>query len=166
MNLAGGSPIGQSFQACFAVAQTNACIVNNFMAVGGYSFGINLDIQNGILRLAAAGAGLAPTNPYNIDIATGLSFATGNLYTGTRYRLYFRVISSTQLDIYLASAPFNSSTWTTMYSNTAYTLPSGGSINYALVENFGIPYFGITTSENVNKTVYVDWIALERDIAR
>ena len=162
LNLAGGAAIGQSFQACFALAQTTACTIASFILIGGYSAGIVLDIPNGTLKFITSGAGLGPTNPYTVDIASGLTFATGNLYTGTRYRLYYKIISSTQIDVYLASAPFNSSTWTTMYSGVV----THSAVNYFIVENFCFPFFGITTLENVNKTVYVDWFAVERDILR
>jgi hypothetical protein len=114
------------------------------------------------MKLIFSGGGLGPTNPYNVDIASGLTFATGNLYTGTRYRLYYKIISATQTDIYLASAPFNSSTWTTIYSGVT----THAAINYFVVENLCIPFIGISTSENVNKTMYVDWAAVERDIQR
>jgi hypothetical protein len=162
LNLAGGAAIGQSFQSCFALAQTTACTIASFIAIGGYSMQIILDIPNGTMKFITSGAGLGPTNPYTVDIASGLTFATGNLYTGTRYRLYYKIISSTQIDVYLASAAFNSSTWTTMYSGVV----THSAVNYFIVENFCFPFFGITTLENVNKTVYVDWFAVERDILR
>jgi hypothetical protein len=162
LNLAGSAAIGQSFQSCFAIAQTTACTVVNFIAIGGYSVQIILDIPNGTMKFLTSGAGLGPTNPYTVDIASGLTFATGNLYTGTRYRLYYKIISSTQIDVYLASAAFNSSTWTTMYSGVV----THSAVNYFVVENLCVPYIGITTSENVNKTMYVDWAAVERDIER
>ena len=162
LNIAGGSPVGLSTQVCFALAQTTACSVSSSLAVGGYGVSIVLDIAAGTISLTFTGAGLGSSNPYTLSIATGISFATGNLYTGTRYRLYYKILSSTQTDIYLASAPFNSSTWTTLYSGTT----THNTINYAVVENLCVPFFGITTSENVNKTVYVDWIALELDTNR
>jgi hypothetical protein len=166
LSLAGGSPIGQSFQTCFALAQITACSVRQSFNFGQYNAGINLDIATGTIKISASGPGVGPSNPYSVDVVTGLTFATGNFFTGTRYRLHFKIISSTQIDIYLASAPFNSSTWTTMYSNAAYTLPSGASINYASGENMCQPQVGIATSEAVTKTIYIDWASIERDIDR
>jgi hypothetical protein len=144
------NPLGMSLQVCFALSSVTNCRYVAEFSGGGTSFGVRLDCTNSKLTLYTGGTG----GGMAVDIATGLTLGTGDFSTGTRYRLFIRRISSTQTECYLASAPWNSTTWTTLYDGiTTHAAHSGG-------WGQANPNVYVTTTENVAKTAYVDWIAV------
>ena len=149
--------VGASFQTCFSLlSATNFQYFNGFTG-GGAGPGVSLSgIGVGATQLILTGPGIT-----NVVLLSGLTINTGNFGFGTRYRLFYRCISTTQSEVYFASAPFDSATWTTIYDNPA--------INHGTLSlGFGcsIPVLSIVTLEGVAKTTYVDWASVIWDQQR
>jgi len=146
------SPYNIAFQVCFAVAQTSLCSFGLNFGGGGSDVSITLNFGTGALIL---------TRPsVSLTLVTGLSLSSGDFVTGTKYRLHIKPISTTQTEVWLASAPATSSTWTTLYDQTVTHTSS------SLGWNCSTPSFGISTQEAVAKTAYVDWASIVKAVAR
>jgi len=148
------SPYGMSIQSCFCVDSTSQAIYYMSFAGGGTNLDLRVNFSNGSIELLRNGQSA-------IVLVSGLTFSTGNFASGTRYRLFFRPLSTTQTEVYFSSSPWNSSTWTTLvnqvFTHTAYS---------ALGWSSTTPYVGILTLEAVSKTCYVDWVAIRQEIQR
>jgi hypothetical protein len=146
------SPYNIAFQVCFAMAQTSFCNFGLNFGGGGTDVSISLNFGTGELIL---------TRPsVSLTLATGLSLSSGDFVTGTKYRLHIKPISTTQTEVWLASAPATSSTWTTLYDQIVTHTSS------SLGWNCSTPSFGIGTQEAVAKTAYVDWASIVKAVAR
>ncbi len=156
--LGGGGMVGCSGQYCFALASVTNVIVS--MSIGINTNVVSFEIDSALGQLNVVQGGTIGSS--TTTILSGISLSTGNFSSGTRYRFYYKILSTTQVDIYLASAPFNSTTWTTIYSGTA-TIPA---MTLTATENLVYPYFGLRTNETATKTMYIDWIAVEKDVTR
>jgi len=148
--------VGASFQTCFSLlSATNFQYFNGFTG-GGAGPGVSLSgIGVGATQLILTGPGIT-----NVVLLSGLTINTGNFGFGTRYRLFYRCISTTQSEVYFASAPFDSATWTTIYDNP---------VNHGTLSlGFGcsIPVVSLVTLEGVAKTTYVDWASVIWDQQR
>jgi hypothetical protein len=140
------SPYNTAFQVCFAVAQTSLCQFYLSFGGGGADIFVGLNFGTGVLTL---------TRPsVSLTLASGLSLASGDFVSGTKYRLHVRPISTTQTEVWLASASASSSNWTTLYDQIVTHATS------ALGWNCSTPIFGISTQEAVAKTAYVDWASI------
>jgi hypothetical protein len=147
-----------SFQTCFCLNTTSSEYRQSY-AGGGSSYAVALIADTGILQLEAANIGGAGVN--TLTVASGLSISTGTFIAGTRYRLFFKPLSLTQCEVYFASAPWNSSTWTTLVDTTV-THPS--------VANSSVcsqPFVSVATKLNPGAAVaYIDWVALRQEVQR
>jgi hypothetical protein len=140
------SPYNTAFQVCFAVAQTSLCQFYLNFGGGGTDIFVRLNFGTGELTL---------TRPsVSLTLASGLSLASGDFVSGTKYRLHVKPISTTQTEVWLASASASSSTWTTLYDQIVTHATS------TLGWNCSTPSFGISTQEAVAKTAYVDWASI------
>ena len=157
--LGGGGMVGCSGQYCFALASTTNVIVS--MSVGANQHIVSFEINSALGQLNVVQGGTVGSS--TTTLLSGISLSTGNFSSGTRYRFYYKIVSTTEVDIYLASAPFNSTTWTTIYSNNNANIPA---MNLTATENLVFPYFGLRTNETATKTMYIDWIAVEKDVTR
>jgi hypothetical protein len=149
-----GNPIGSSMQICFAVpaSSTSQSTVYMQYAGGGGAFITYLDFAASKFYFSYINSSSVYVNT---DLATGLTLSAGDFVSGKRYRMYMRLITSTSSEFYLASADWNSSTWTTIYDNiVTHAAPSHRDTQTT-------PIFGISTLDAVSKTMYVDWVALE-----
>jgi len=149
-----GNPIGSSMQICFAVpaASISQSYVTMGYIGGGGKFVTYLDFAASKFYFSYINS----SSVYiNTDLATGLTLSAGDFVSGKRYRMYMRLITSTTSEFYLASADWNSSTWTTIYDN----IVTHAAPNHRDTQT--TPIFGITTNNAVSKTMYVDWAALE-----
>lgn len=149
------SPFNNSIQACFCVSSASFCRFYLQYSGGGTDIQLRVNFETSTIELFRSGA----AGP--IVLVSGLSLSAGDFISGTRYRLFFKPISTSQTEVYFASAPWNSSIWTTIvnqtYTHTAYD---------ALGWNCTSPNFGIVTTEAASKTAYVDWIAIRQEIQR
>ena len=146
------SPYNTAFQVCFAVAQTSLCQFYLNFGGGGTDVFVRLNFNTGVLTL---------TRPsVSLTLASDLSLESGNFVTGTKYRLHVKPISTTRTEVWLASAPASSSTWTTLYDQIVTHATSN------LGWNCSTPTFGISTQEAVAKTAYVDWASIVKLQAR
>ena len=153
------SPFGMSMQSCFCINTTVASSFFMSFVGGGTTISSTLNFGSSSLDLTATNIGGAGVN--TISVATGLSLSAGNFISGTRYRLFWKPISTTQTEIYLASAPWNSSTWTTIIDNT-YTHSGYSTPGFSC----SLPWIGVSTQENVVKTGYLDWVAIRHETQR
>jgi hypothetical protein len=152
-NWLSSTPIGASIQSCFSFANaSNIGYANGFQG-GGTVLGVRLDSSVNQLILYATGIA-------DVVLLSGLSLSSGNFSGGTRYRLFYRCISATQSEVYFASAPWNSSTWTTIYD----AIITHSSIPF----NWGasLPALTVQTFEAAAKTAYVDWASVIWDRQR
>lgn len=156
--LGGGGMVGCSGQYCFALASVTNVIVS--MSVGINANVVSFEINSALGQLNVIQGGTVGSS--TTTLLSGISLSTGNFSSGTRYRFYYKIVSTTEVDVYLASAPFNSTTWTTIYSGIA-TIPA---MTLTATENLVFPYFGLRTNETATKTMYIDWIAVEKDVTR
>jgi len=149
-----GNPIGSSMQICFAVpaASISQSYVRIAYVGGGGEFSTTLDFAASKFYFSYINSSSVYVNT---DLATGLTLSAGDFVSGKRYRMYMRLITSTTSEFYLASADWNSPTWTTIYDNTV----THAAPNHRDTQT--TPIFGITTNNAVAKTMYVDWVALE-----
>jgi hypothetical protein len=152
------SRFNMSFQTCFCVSTTSSEYRQSY-AGGGVSYAIALIADTGVLQLEAANIGGAGIN--TLTVASGLSISTGTFVAGTRYRLFYKPLSLTQCEVYFASAPWNSSTWTTLIDTTV-THPSVA--NAAVCSQ---PFITVATKLNPGSAVaYLDWAAIRQQIQR
>jgi hypothetical protein len=156
--LGGGGTIGCSGQYCFALASTTNVIVD--MGIGVNANIVSFQINSALGQLNVIQGGTVGSS--TTTLLSSITLSTGNFSSGTRYRFYYKIVSTTEVDVYLASAPFNSTTWTTIYSGIA-TIPA---MTLTATENLVFPYFGLRTNETATKTMYIDWIAVEKDVTR
>jgi hypothetical protein len=152
------SRFNMSFQTCFCVSTTSSEYRQSY-AGGGVSYAIALIADTGVLQLEAANIGGAGIN--TLTVASGLSISTGTFVAGTRYRLFYKPLSLTQCEVYFASAPWNSSTWTTIVDATV-THPSVA--NAAVCAQ---PFITVATKLNPGSAVaYLDWAAIRQEVQR
>jgi hypothetical protein len=150
--------VGCSGQYCFALASTTNVIVD--MRIGLNANIVSFQINSALGQLNVIQGGTVGSS--TTTLLSSITLSTGNFSSGTRYRFYYKIVSTTEVDVYLASAPFNSTTWTTIYSGIA-TIPA---MTLTATENLVFPYFGLRTNETATKTIYIDWIAVEKDVTR
>ena len=158
LGLGGGGMIGCSGQYCFALASATNVIVD--MSIGLNANLVSFQINSALGQLNVIQGGTVGSS--TTTLLSSITLSTGNFSSGTRYRFYYKIVSTTEVDVYLASAPFNSTTWTTIYSGIA-TIPA---MTLTATENLVFPYFGLKTNETATKTMYIDWIAVEKDVTR
>jgi len=152
------SRFNMSFQTCFCLSATS-CEYRQSYAGGGSSYAIALIADTGVLQLEATNIGGAGVN--TLTVASGLSISTGTFVAGTRYRLFYKPLSLTQCEVYFASAPWNSSTWTTLVDTTV-THPSVASAAVCAQ-----PFVTVATKLNPGSAVaYLDWAAIRQEIQR
>jgi hypothetical protein len=152
------SRFNMSFQTCFCVS-TTSCEYRQIFVGGGSSYAVALIADTGVLQLEAANIGGAGIN--TLTVASGLSISTGTFVAGTRYRLFYKPLSLTQCEVYFASAPWNSSTWTTLVDTTV-THPSVA--NAAVCSQ---TFVTVTTKLNPGSAVaYLDWAAIRQEVQR
>lgn len=152
---------GLSIQACFAVPVATACTYS--VEFGSNSLITNsvramLDFGNSKLTFYAMGA--------STDVATGLTLAVGDFKSGTRYRLYMRAISASATEIILASAPWNSTTWTKVNIGLNGSSDVFTHASYAPAWIMTDPRFHVSTQAAVAKTAYTDWVMVNSTQAR
>jgi hypothetical protein len=145
-------------QICFAVSGSGAqsSVGMGFLGGGG-SFSSTLDFANSKFFFTYINNLNANIST---DLATGLALSGGNFASGKRYRMYMRLITRTTSEFYLASADWNSPTWTTMYDNIVTHASPDHRANQTT------PSFGITTNDAVSRAMYVDWAALGFEMQR
>lgn len=151
------SRINISFQTCFCVS-VSACEYRQSLNGGGGSYAIAAIFDTGVLRLESPNIGGAGIN--TLTVASGLSLSAGNFISGTRYRLFFKPLSLTQCEVYFASAPWNSSTWTTLV-DTIVTHPTVA--NSAVCAQ---PFATVVTKASSAAIAYLDWVAIRQEIQR
>lgn len=152
------SRIEMCHQVCFAVNNATSSEFRARFAGGGQTFDCAVLFGTGVVQLEAANIGGAGVN--TVSVATGLTLAAGDFISGTRYRLFVRCISATQTEVYLASAPWNSSTWTTLVDTTiTHSTPT---VSFASTQ----PFYVVTTKTNAARVAYVDWVAIRYAIQR
>lgn len=150
---------GLSVQVCFCVNSVTASeFCMRFQHGGTPAFDVVIFFATGVIQIQATNIGGTGVN--TASVATGLSFATGDFISGTRYRFFVKIISSTQTEVYLASSPWNSTTWTTLVNNViTHSIPT--------IVNFQTqPVFLLTTREASAKIAYIDWVAIRHEIQR
>lgn len=152
------SRFGLSMQTCFCINNITASEFRSSLGGGGSTFSVAVLFSTGVIQLEATNIGGAGIN--TVSVATGLSLAAGNFISGTRYRLFYRIISQTQTEVYFASAPWDSATWTTLVD----TIITHSSWSLSAVSTQ--PFISTTTKENVAKIAYIDWIAIRQEIQR
>lgn len=146
-----------SVQTCFCLSATS-CEYRQTFNGGGGSYAIAAIFDTGVLQLEATNIGGAGVN--TLTVASGLSLSAGNFISGTRYRLFYKPLSLTQCEVYFASAPWNSSTWTTLVDTT---------VTHASVANTAVcsqPFVTVTTKANSAVAAYLDWIAVRQEVQR
>jgi hypothetical protein len=151
------SRINISFQTCFCVS-VSACEYRQSLNGGGGSYAIAAIFDTGVLELQSANIGGAGIN--TLTVASGLSLSTGNFISGTRYRLFFKPLSLTQCEVYFASAPWNSSTWTTLVDTT---------VTHPTVANSAVcaqPFATVVTKASSAAIAYLDWVAIRQEVQR
>lgn len=160
--LGGGGMVGCSGQYSFALSGTPVTVPNTIvdMRIGLNANVVVFEINSATGQLNVVQGGSVGSS--TTTLLSGITLSGGNFSYGTRYRFYYKIISPTQVDVYFASAPFNSATWTAIYNGVA-TIPA---MTLNGTENLVYPYFGLRTSDAVAKTMYIDWIAVEKDITR
>lgn len=148
-----------SFQTCFCASVSSSEYRQSF-AGGGTSYAIAVIFNTGVIRLESTNIGGAGIN--TLDVASGLSLSTGNFVSGTRYRLFYKPLSLTQCEVYFASSPWNSSTWTTLVDTTV-THPSVASSAVCTQ-----PFVTVTTKVPISGSAiaYLDWVAIRQEIQR
>jgi hypothetical protein len=150
--------VGLSMQVCFCVNTAASTTFTSRIQGSGGSFSAVVSFDAGTLNLEAANIGGAGIN--SVTVASGLSLAAGDFISGTRYRLFFRCVSTTQTEVYLASAPWNSSTWTTLVDTTwTHLVPTITNVSTQ-------PVFLVTTLTNAARIAYIDWVAIRYAIQR
>jgi len=147
-----------SHQICFAVNNATSSEFRARLQGSGQTFDCAVLFGTGVVQLEATNIGGAGVN--SVTVATGLTLAAGDFISGTRYRLFVRCISATQTEVYFASAPWNSSTWTTLADTTV----THSSITIANVSSQ--PVYFVTTKTNAARIAYVDWVAIRYAIQR
>jgi hypothetical protein len=147
-----------SHQVCFAVNNATSSEFRARLQGSGQTFDCAVLFGTGVVQLEATNIGGAGVN--SVSVATGLTLAAGDFISGTRYRLFVRCISATQTEVYFASAPWNSSTWTTLADTTV----THSSITLANVSSQ--PVYFVTTKTNASRIAYVDWVAIRYAIQR
>lgn len=147
-----------SHQVCFAVNNATSSEFRARLQGSGQTFDCAVLFGTGVVQLEATNIGGAGIN--SVSVATGLTLAAGDFISGTRYRLFVRCISATQTEVYFASAPWNSSTWTTLADTTV----THSSITLANVSSQ--PVYFVTTKTNAARIAYVDWVAIRYAIQR
>jgi len=147
-----------SHQVCFAVNNATSSEFRARLQGSGQTFDCAVLFGTGVVQLEATNIGGAGVN--SVSVATGLTLAAGDFISGTRYRLFVRCISATQTEVYFASAPWNSSTWTTLADTTV----THSSITLANVSSQ--PVYFVTTKTNAARIAYVDWVAIRYAIQR
>jgi hypothetical protein len=147
-----------SFQTCFC-ASVSSCEYKQTLQGGGGSYAITVIFNTGVIQLESPNIGGTGIN--TLTVASGLSLSTGNFVSGTRYRLFYKPLSLTQCEVYFASSPWNSSTWTTLVDTTV-THPSVASTAVCTQ-----PFVTVTTKLNPGSAVaYLDWVAIRQEIQR
>ena len=146
-----------SFQTCFCVS-VSACEYRQALNGGGGSYAITVIFNTGVIQLESPNIGGTGIN--TLTVASGLSLSTGNFISGTRYRLFFKPLSLTQCEVYFASAPWNSSTWTTLVDTTV-THPSVASTAVCTQ-----PFVTVITKASSAAIAYLDWVAIRQEIQR
>lgn len=152
------SRFGLSMQVCFCVNNTTATEFRSRFSGGGASIDTTVLFSTGVIQLDAVNIGGVGVN--SVTVATGLSLAAGNFISGTRYRLFTRIISQTQTEVYFASAPWDSATWTTLV-DTVVTHSAWQSASVSTQ-----PFLVVITKENVAKIAYIDWVAIRQEVQR
>lgn len=152
------SRFGLSMQVCFCVNNTTSTEFRSRFSGGGASIDTTVLFSTGVIQLDAVNIGGVGVN--SVTVATGLSLAAGNFISGTRYRLFTRIISQTQTEVYFASAPWDSATWTTLVD----TIVTHSAWQSASVSTQ--PFLVVVTKENVAKIAYIDWVAIRQDLQR
>lgn len=152
------SRFGLSMQVCFCINNTTSTEFRSRFSGGGASIDTTVLFSTGVIQLDAANIGGVGVN--SVTVATGLSLAAGNFISGTRYRLFTRIISQTQTEVYFASAPWDSATWTTLVD----TIVTHSAWQSASVSTQ--PFLLVVTKENVAKIAYIDWVAIRQDLQR
>ena len=147
-----------SHQVCFCVNNATSSEFRARLQGSGQTFDCAVLFGTGVVQLEASNIGGAGVN--SVSVATGLTLAAGDFISGTRYRLFVRCISATQTEVYFASAPWNSSTWTTLADTTV----THSSITLANVSSQ--PVYFVTTKTNAARIAYVDWVAIRYAIQR
>jgi hypothetical protein len=147
-----------SHQVCFCVNNATSSEFRARLQGSGQTFDCAVLFGTGVVQLEATNIGGAGVN--SVSVATGLTLAAGDFISGTRYRLFVRCISATQTEVYFASAPWNSSTWTTLADNTV----THSSITLANVSSQ--PVYFVTTKTNAARIAYIDWVAIRYAIQR
>lgn len=147
-----------SHQVCFCVNNATSSEFRARLQGSGQTFDCAVLFGTGVVQLEATNIGGAGVN--SVSVATGLTLAAGDFISGTRYRLFVRCISATQTEVYFASAPWNSSTWTTLHDTTV----THSSITLANVSSQ--PVYFVTTKTNAARIAYVDWVAIRYAIQR
>lgn len=147
-----------SHQVCFCVNNATSSEFRARLQGSGQTFDCAVLFGTGVVQLEATNIGGAGVN--SVSVATGLTLAAGDFISGTRYRLFVRCISATQTEVYFASAPWNSSTWTTLADTTV----THSSITLTNVSSQ--PVYFVTTKTNAARIAYVDWVAIRYAIQR
>jgi hypothetical protein len=147
-----------SHQVCFCVNNATSSEFRARLQGSGQTFDCAVLFGTGVVQLEATNIGGAGVN--SVSVATGLTLAAGDFISGTRYRLFVRCISATQTEVYFASAPWNSSTWTTLADTTV----THSSITLANVSSQ--PVYFVTTKTNAARIAYIDWVAIRYAIQR
>jgi len=148
-----------SFQTCFC-ASVSSSEYRQIFSGGGTSYAIAVIFNTGVIQLESTNIGGTGIN--TLTVASGLSLSTGNFVSGTRYRLFYKPLSLTQCEVYFASSPWNSSTWTTLVDTTV-THPSVASSSVCTQ-----PFVTVTTRVPVSGSAvaYLDWVAIRQEIQR
>lgn len=148
--------LNNALQFCFAVPNVTDTSVG-LRLWGGYTFQLLFNNNTGELRLSGSGSGTI----FNTLVASGITLQNGNFVSGTRYRMHMATLTTTTTDIYFASAPFDSSTWTPIFdgvvTHTAVSTASwGNSLNA----------FMLQTNTDSAKTLIIDWCQVEKTLQR
>lgn len=147
-----------SHQVCFCVNNATSSEFRARLQGSGQTFDCAVLFGTGVVQLEATNIGGAGVN--SVSVATGLTLAAGDFVSGTRYRLFVRCVTATETEVYLASSPWNSSTWTTLVD----TIKTHSSITLANVSSQ--PVYFVTTKTNAARIAYVDWVAIRYAIQR
>jgi hypothetical protein len=147
-----------SVQVCFCVNNAASTEFRSQIQGSGSTFAVAVLFATGVVQIESPNIGGAGINTFSV--ATGLTLAAGDFISGTRYRLFYRCVSTTQTEVYLASAPWNSSTWTTLIDTTVtHSAPTTNNVSTQ-------PVFLVTTKTSAARIAYLDWLALRYAIQR
>jgi hypothetical protein len=147
-----------SVQVCFCVNNAASTEFRSQIQGSGSTFAVAVLFGTGVVQIESPNVGGAGVN--TVSVATGLTLAAGDFISGTRYRLFYRCVSTTQTEVYLASAPWNSSTWTTLIDTTVtHSAPTTNNVSTQ-------PVFLVTTKTSAARIAYLDWLALRYAIQR